>query len=333
MLKAGFLWIVFALLATSAAAQVEFTKQDKSVLVRVNGKDFTVLRFGADRNKPYLHPILTASGKIVTRGYPDDPQPGELLNLPHQVGLWVGFEKLNDIDFNEIDPSYDLDPHRNKRPRGKVVFKEITAMQGGADRGVLAFTADWVAPNGRVVLKQEEQLTIFAAPKDSRMMDIKFVLRPQEQASFEDDADGILALRLGVPFMQQNGGRVTNFTGTEGADNVYGKRSPWVEFEGTLDGGERVGVMLMDHPDNYNFPLRWKVRSTGAIYASTFAERDFYDDPPFKQLFKAPPNGSKDMGLTLAKDEALTFQFRLLIHPLPMDIYPEWVKFAKPAAQ
>jgi hypothetical protein len=264
----------------------------------------------------------------VTRGYPDDPQPGELLNLPHQVGLWVGFEKLSGNDFNEIDPSYD-----KKRRRGKVVFKEITAMQGGQERGVLASTADWVTPEGKVLLRQEEELTVYAEPKDCRMMDVKFVLRPQERVTFEDEADGILALRLGVPFMAQNGGRVSNFTGTEGADQVIGKRSPWVEFEGTMDGRERVGVMLMDHPDNYNFPLRWKVRSTGSIYASSFGERDFYDDPPFKQLYSAPPNGAKDMGLTLKKDEALTFRFRLLIHPLPMDLNAEWLKFAKPAAK
>jgi hypothetical protein len=133
--------------------------------------------------------------------------------------------------------------------------------------------------------------------------------------------------------MAQNGGRVSNFTGTEGADQVIGKRSPWVEFEGTLDGGERVGVMLMDNPDNYNFPLRWKVRSTGSIYASSFGERDFYDDPPFKEHFSAPPASAKDMGLTLKKDEALTFEFRVLIHSLPMDLNAEWLKFAKPAAK
>src|SRR5262249_7383417 len=152
---------------------------------------------------------------------------------------------------------------------------------------------------------------IYAEPKDSRMIDVKFVLRPQERVNFEDECDGILGLRLGAPFMEKNGGRVSNFTGTEGPDNVIYKRSPWIEFEGTMEGDEKVGVMVMDHPDNYNFPLRWKVRSTGAIYASSFGEREFYEDPPFKEHFKEPPDSAKDMGLTLKKDEALTFQFRV----------------------
>jgi hypothetical protein len=208
-------------------------------------------------------------------------------------------------------------------------------MQGGPDRGVLAFTADWVTPEGQVLLQQEEELTIYSEPKDSRKMDMKFVLRPKTSVTFQDENDGIVGLRLGAPFVEENGGRVFNFAGTEGANQVIGKRSPWVEFEGTLDGGEKVGVMLMDHPDNYNFPLRWKVRPWALIYASSFGEHEFYEEksPPYDKFHGVPPNGVKDMGLTLKKDEALTFQFRLLIHPLGEDLNAEWVKFAKPSTQ
>jgi hypothetical protein len=330
MSKAFFLWIATVLLATSAAAQVEFQEQKDSVLVRVNGKDFTVLRFGANRYKPYLRPLLTASGKPVTRGYPDDPQPGEILTIPHQVGLYVGFEKLSGYDFNELDPSYD-----KKHRRGKIVIKEVKKMQGGPDQGVLDFTADWVTPEGRVLIEQEEELTFYAEPKNCRAMDMKIVLRPKDRVEFEDENDGIAALRLGAPFVEENGGRVFNFTGTEGANQVIGKRSPWIEYEGTLDGNEKVGVMVMDHPDNYNFPLRWKVRPWGLIYFSSFGEHEFYEEksPPYDVYHGVPPNGVKDMGLKLRKDEALTFQFRILIHPLPMDLNAEWLKFAKPAAQ
>jgi hypothetical protein len=329
MSKARFLGLYLVLLAASAAAQVEFSAQKDSVLIRVNGKDFSTLRFGANRYKPYLRPLLTASGKAVTRGYPDDPQPGEILTIPHQVGLWVGFEKVNGYDFNELDSSYDK-THR----RGKIVFKEIKKMQGGPDRGVLAFTADWVTPEGKVLIEQDEELTIYADSKDGRTMDVKFVLHPKDRIAFEDENDGIAGLRLGAPFMEENGGRVFNFTGTEGANQVIGKRSPWIEYEGTLDGGEKVGVMIMDHPDNYNFPLRWKVRPWGLIYFSSFGEHEFYEEksPPYDKYHGVPPNGVKDMGLTLKKDEALTFQFRLLIHPLATDLNAEWLKFAKTTA-
>jgi hypothetical protein len=64
--------LLFAVLlqATLACSQVKIEVQDNQIAVSVNGKPFTALQKGKDANKPYLYPLLTASGKRVTRGFP-----------------------------------------------------------------------------------------------------------------------------------------------------------------------------------------------------------------------------------------------------------------------
>src|ERR1035437_2778987 len=193
---------------------------------RVDGKEFSSLRYGQDRNKPYLHPLRTSSGKAVTRGYSDDPKPGELQAIPHQVGLWMGHDRTNGVDHWEVDPSYKL-----KRPVGKIAFKDITRMEGGSDQGVRSFVSDWISPEGETVVREERTLTFHAQPQNCRMFDVEFVIHPLVPLTISDHADGILGLRLGVPFEEKNGGKVAIFTGVQGADAVIGKRSPWLEYE------------------------------------------------------------------------------------------------------
>lgn len=41
--------------------------------------------------KPVLYPLKTASGKVLTRGFPLDTIPGERVDHPHHVGHWMNY--------------------------------------------------------------------------------------------------------------------------------------------------------------------------------------------------------------------------------------------------
>ncbi len=309
------------LAAAVCFGQVTFRQQKDSVAVKIDGRSFTNLKFGAPVGHPYLHPLLTASGKAVTRGFPDDPQEGETTGLPHQVGVWTGHEKVNDVDYWETYPTYI----RNRK-LGKVVFKDVTRLAGGNDRGELAFVADWVAPDGTAVVTETEHVTFYSTHNNTRMMDVEMVIHPNEQVTMHDHTDGIFGIRLGKAFEEKNGGQVSNFTGKTGANNIYGERSPWLSYEGDM-AGEKVAVTLMDHPSNFNFPTRWHVRSWGNANASNFGEVHFYTESPLKG--KPVPKGWRDISVTLKKGEEMRFRYRVLIHPANMDIDAAWREFAR----
>lgn len=310
LLAAGFCW-----------AQVEVKPQQDRVTIAVAGRPFTELHFGEAAHKPYLYPLRSASGKVVTRGFPVDPQPGEMTNSPHQLGLWVGHEKLNGIDFFEVDPVMEIS---KKRPVGTVRFKDLTGVESGATRGSLSFRADWVAPDGETQVVENRTITIDGDSKDLRVVDVDFRLHFPKGAAIADHADGVLGLRLGKAFEERNGGVVKNFTGASGADNLYGRRSPWIDYTATVEG-ERLGVAVFDHPSNYNFPTRWKIRTFASIFASAFGEQEFYHENPWK---RAIPATAKDAGLKVEPGGELRFRYRVVIHPAQFDPEAAWRAFA-----
>jgi len=90
------LYLTFAVIVFSAglslaakSEKVDFIDkpQEKKVDVYVGGEYFTSYIYPDDMEKQTLYPIVSASGKIITRGYPLHPRPFERTDHPHHVGL------------------------------------------------------------------------------------------------------------------------------------------------------------------------------------------------------------------------------------------------------
>ena len=105
-------------------AQVQIKQSPDRVSVSIDGKPFTDFFVGADAVKPYLHPLRTASGKVVTRSYPMETVEGEAKDHPHHRGLWITHGLLNEVDFwaNE----------KNQKGRGRPAAGRLS--RGGLPR-------------------------------------------------------------------------------------------------------------------------------------------------------------------------------------------------------
>src|SRR5919201_1057880 len=79
--------------ARSDGVDVSIVRNDaaRRVDVLVGGKPFTSYIYPASIKKPVLYPLRTASGTIVTRGFPLEPHPTERTDHPHQVGAWFTY--------------------------------------------------------------------------------------------------------------------------------------------------------------------------------------------------------------------------------------------------
>src|SRR5437667_12059286 len=84
--------------AMPARCEVRIATKADRIEVQIDGRAFTALHFGKENGKPYLHPLLTPSGKRVTRAFPMEQVPGEPTDHPHQRGVWIGAEHLSGID-------------------------------------------------------------------------------------------------------------------------------------------------------------------------------------------------------------------------------------------
>src|SRR6266496_984352 len=74
--------------------------------IEINGQPFAVFHSGAEVNKPYLAPLRSASGKIVTRRFPMESIPGESHDHLHHTGLWFSYDDVNGVKLWENHPTY-----------------------------------------------------------------------------------------------------------------------------------------------------------------------------------------------------------------------------------
>ena len=306
-------------IAATALAAIGAAASDRHVTVAVNDERiditiddalFTSLHTEKGPRKLYLHPLLTASGKRVTRAFPMEQVSGESTDHPHQRGVWIGAEQLSGMDFWENEPS-DANPRA-----GAVVLTDVSDVRSGAQEGRFTIRAKWLSPKGEQVIAETRTMTFRAPSRDQRIVDIDLHLSAKTAVTFADNHDAILGLRLGTEFEEAHGGKAVNAEGVSGWERLRGARSAWVDWRATV-GGENVGVAVMDAPTNFRFPTPWHVRDYALLFASPFAFRDYSPS-------------AQDGSLTMKPGDELNLRYRILVHSGIVDMKSAFDDFAKP---
>jgi hypothetical protein len=296
-------------LATSAKqAQVTIAQLNDAIDVKVDGVLFTTLHTEKEPRKLYLHPLLTSSGRRVTRAFPMEQVSGESTDHPHQRGVWIGTEQLGDMDFWENEPS-------DKNPKaGSVVLTRVADVHSGPREGRFTIHANWISAAGTNPIVESRTMTFRAPTPDQRIVDIDLRLAAKATVTFADNHDAILGLRLAKAFEEAEGGRAVNAEGLTGWERLRGARSAWVDWRATVDG-EHVGVAVMDAPTNFRFPTPWHIRDYALLFASPFA-------------FRAYNPSAQDGSLTLKPGDDLRLRYRILVHVGAIDVKTAFEEFA-----
>ncbi len=66
---------------------VAFVRERDRLQVLLAGKPFTSFHYGARWSKPFLHPVRSASGIVISRGFPLEPREGESADHPWHRGI------------------------------------------------------------------------------------------------------------------------------------------------------------------------------------------------------------------------------------------------------
>jgi hypothetical protein len=312
-MSAAALLLAIALPVTSRAAgpwqRVDLTRQGNSVQIMVGGKPFTGYHFGSETPKPYLHPLRSARGTVVTRGSPMRRDvPGESTDHPHHRALFFAHGDINGIDFwgEGSAPGKTTTTVQGVAysdaglPKGRTVFSKLLRLKSGAKSGTVSARFHLVDPADRM-LAEETQTYTFRGDADTRVIDCVFVIQALDKpVKMGDTKEGTFAIRvtkaLGAPT-----GHMLNSEGAVGEKEIWGKRAHWVDYSGTVDG-EKLGIAIFDNPQNLKYPTYWHARGYGLFALNPFAERDFYDDP------------SRDGSLTIPPGRALSLRYRVFIH-------------------
>jgi len=287
--------------ALPAAAQVTLTQTPEQIAVEIDGKPFTVVHIaGKDLNRPYLHPIRTATGKIVNRSFPAGQLPGETTDHPHHAGLFYGHGDVNGFNYWAIQNV----PTKADATMGRIVLARVVSVTSGQQSGSVDVVFNWLKPDGAPLLTETRKMTFHAHP-ELRIIDFDFDFAAvdKDKVVFRDTKEGTFAMRMATALEERSPtpGALRNAQGGVGEANVWGKRSAWVDYSGELDGG-KAGVVMMDHPANPRHPTYWHSRGYGLHSINPFGVSDFLNDKT--------QNGS----LALAPGEHVRFRYRVVVH-------------------
>lgn len=294
-----------------AWAQVTLTQQPNQVAVEIDGKPFTVFYVGgADLNRPYLHPLRSATGRIVSRSFPAGQVPGETTDHPHHAGLYYGHGDVNGYNYWAVQNVANPQPPPSAN-FGRIVLEKVASVKSGKESGSVDVVLTWLKPDGAPLLRETRQMTFYSHP-ELRIIDFDFEFAAIEKVVFRDTKEGAFAMRMATvleepPLKPKPGGlprtgRLLNAQGREGESNVWGKRSEWVDYSGQIEG-EKVGVVMMDHPGNPRHPTYWHSRGYGLHAINPFGVSDFLNDKT--------QNGS----LTIEPGRHVRFRYRVVVHP------------------
>lgn len=267
---------------------------DNRVDILIGGKLFTSYQWLDTVYKPILYPILTASGKTVTRGFPIEPREGERRDHIHHAGNWFNYGNVNGYDFWG-------NGHEGKRSvnGGQIKHLGIQKLSGGHGEGVLIAKASWIDPNGKELLSENTEFH-FIAQGSIRIIDRIVTLKASGAAvSFKDTKEGSFGIRvarqLELPSKQdltltdaqgnpttvkrmENDTPTGNYRSSEGdeGEGVWGKRAKWMDLYGNI-GDEKISLVICDHPKNLSYPTYWHARGYGLFAANPFGVKDFTD--------------------------------------------------------
>lgn len=298
--------------------KVSFKNDDagKKVEVYLGGKLFTAYIYPDNMEKQSLYPIMTASGKFITRGYPLNPRPFERTDHPHHVGLWFNFGSVNGLDF--WNNSFAIKPE-DKPKYGTIKFRKI--LSENPAKGTLVTNADWVDVKDNVLLN-EEATYIFEGDGATRSITRITKLTAKQEVTFEENKEGLIGLRVDrtfeepatkpevfldangvetkVPVMNNDGvnGVYHNAEGVKGGD-VWSKRSPWVALRGVKEG-ETITIAILDNKANPNYPAWSHARGYGLFATNNLGGRVF-------------DKNAAEVKIVLKPGETITFKHKVVI--------------------
>lgn len=257
--------------------------------------DRLTYEFGA-RKRPYVHPLATPAGHVLTRNAPEDH--------PWHHGLWFTIKFVNEENFWEEYDAYGVLRHTD------VPTVEVDEPSG---RVALRGSLTWIRPDRETVVLREDRTWAYTPLDDTTYaLDLDTTLVPEVDVLLDRTPFTTWGGYGGLAFRGRGDWHDTRLLladGTGGAsehERLLGERAPWCALDGPLGAGGPddpvVGVAFLAAPDSPRHPVPWYASTKAATYGdegwSNFANAAFLWDEP----------------LTVAAGAGLRFRYRVLVH-------------------
>jgi len=266
-------------------------RAEEPISVHVGGELFTRYIYGEGVPKPCLYPLIGPFGHGVTRAYPQEEVEGDSRDHIHHRSLYVAWGDVNGSD-----------NWSEEKGHGRMVHRYFEATESGPAFGRIVSLNDWVRNDGERLMQDRIEYRFYNMPPSMRLFDLDVTFYASDgDVRFGDTKEGgIISLRVATALEVGHTGRIENAYGGTNEDETWGKRSPWCDYCGLLQGN-RVGIAVFDHPSNLRHPTYWHVRNYGLMTANPFGLSFFVDK-------------NTDGSYVLTAGGRIRFRYRVLVH-------------------
>ncbi|MEX0717594.1 MAG: PmoA family protein [Planctomycetaceae bacterium] len=238
-----------------------FDRREGLLEIAINGRPFASYVHRDERiSRPFFANLHAPSGRRATRPHPPVDGDGLTDHATMHPGVWLSFGDISGADF-----------WRNRARVEHVEFVEEPT--GDADRASFAVRNRYLSGE-KVVCTEVARYEILVRPEGYLLVWNSEFSNSEQSFAFGDQEEMGLGVRVASPLSVQSGtGRIVNAEGDRDEKGAGGKQSAWCDYSGNVEG-ERVGVLLMPHPEN--FRKSWfHARDYGFLAANPFGRNAF----------------------------------------------------------
>jgi hypothetical protein len=280
----------YAVEASPHVSGVHLSEGESTLALGLPEGEFGVYHFEEHAPRPYLWPLLGPGGKRMTRSYPMEVVGHEPQDHPHHRSLWTAFGEVNGTN-----NWHENEPHGGTRHEQFLHFEEGPVCGG--------FTAQnlWTSAEHQPILVEARTLRLYNCGPQFRLFDYNISWSAEfGEVTFGDTKEaGVLSMRVASSMDGSRGGVIENANGDRGEAECWGQKAAWCDYSGVVEG-EVLGIAIIDHPQNPNFPTRWHVRDYGLLATNPFSTAAF--------------NAGGATPFRIGAGESVTFRYRVLLH-------------------
>lgn len=292
----------------AAEPAVSIKKEKGSITFSLGDELITTYHVGESVAKPYLWPVNAPGNVTVTRGWPMvKGLPKETTDHVHQKSAWFchgdviphGIElktKSSDKRVHGVDFWSETPGH------GKMVCVFVGEPQYTQGMAKISTKNEWRAADGTKIMDEDRTISVTNLG-DARMIVFDIDLHASVcTIEFGDTKEGSFGVRVSDEIKVKGGnGSYVNAEGKKNEKEVWGRRSDWNDYVGTI-GGKTAGIAIFDHPKNSPRSC-WHSREYGLMSANPFGR-----DASFPDM-----KGNKETA-KLEKGAHLKLRYGLLVH-------------------
>jgi hypothetical protein len=280
----------------------------------VGTHEATRYHFGDKVAKPYFWPLTASNGAEVTRAWPMlMPAPGSSTDHVHQKSAWFchGDVIPEGIELKQKVKGVEGVDFWSEAPgSGRILCVSVDEPHNGSDHARVVTKNEWRTADAVKVLDETRVITLYALG-ESRLyvldIDLFASIAP---ITFGDTKEGSMGVRVNDVIREAPGkkeekgghGRLVNADAKSGEKAVWGYRSRWCDYSGTIDD-KVAGITIFDDPAN-KYAAAWHSRGYGLMAANPFGRA--------KAGFPAT-KGETEL-VRLPKGEHLKLRYGILVH-------------------